>query len=151
MTALSLRTPQGRIEHLRQMLVFGESRADWYRGTIEHREDEDPWSFFIDQWLQPAGRRGGKSAARRLWIDEWHLTDSLAAVRALAARALSTPKSEDMPAVIVHWACPKPTDPPVRVLYERGYTVVKQGLLHGHGDLLQIWMEKGSRKRMLGE
>lgn len=58
-----------------------------------------------------------------------------------AKRALTPPAPDDTP-LTIRWACLKPTDPPTRVLYEGQYTVVKQGVDPGFGDLLRIWQEK---------
>lgn len=134
---LSLDSQEGYFEYLRQMVVFGEVKVNRHDRTITRREDEHPWHFL------EGSRRSGKTAWAQ-WVDE-HVAmaaaDRHAVVREVAQRALGSAQVDDTP-VTVRWSCLKPTDPPTRVLYEGEYAVVKQGVIPGSGDFLQMWLER---------
>lgn len=138
MEELSLDSQEGYFENLRQLIIYGESNANYYLGTIIRRESQSPWDLYF-----MGGRQAGKTALLQR-IEKFAAAarrGRLTAVEELAERALTPPKPSDMP-VTVRWKCPKPTDPPIRVLHDGQYRVFRGGVDPGFGDFLHMWQEK---------
>lgn len=82
---LSLDTAEGGREHLLQMIIFGESTANWHDRTIQVRNRTWPWRI--------GGKKGGKSfrLARAQFVE--HAQISIDGDTVTAWQGINTPTS----------------------------------------------------------